>query len=247
MISFLALILLLTSVDAFKVLPTKHFAVKSTLAKLPTQTTAPIRSLTTFALQSSISDETYTEWLDDMIYSGDIEGYIRRRSKDLITDDFLDFLKFKLDECADDDEKTVIQEVFSLIDVKLQQTEGLIDSGVVFEKRLDKVLFKAPNQRRAFIKENFDDMSDAFVEFIQNELKTTTDIDSKVVLASILQLIGQEKQVDLLGNNAVILQRADGTLGEQFEKKESELLQGGSVRENLGKMSIGDQNEQARQ
>jgi len=95
----------------------------------------------------------------------------------------------------------------------------------VFENRLDKILFTAPNLRRNLIEEKLDEMTDGFVEYVQSEMKTTMDSDSKVVLASILQMIGQLKNADLLGKNANVLKEADASLGEQFAKKADIVLQ----------------------
>jgi hypothetical protein len=98
-------------------------------------------------------------------------------------------------------------------------TDGITDSGVVFEKRLDKILFAPPNARRDYIKENINDMTLGFIEYVQNELKVMTDADSKVVLASVLQMIGQAKNEDLLGTDVSVLTQADGNLGDEYAKK----------------------------
>ena len=44
--------------------------------------------LRVYCSSQPLSDETLEEWLDDMIYSGDIEGFIRKRSRDVVSDDF---------------------------------------------------------------------------------------------------------------------------------------------------------------
>ena len=176
------------------------------------------------------------EWLDDMIYCGDIEGYIRRRSKDVVTDDFREYLDERIAECQDEDEKQVLSEITLLLSEKLRLSDGMVDSEEVFESRLDKILFTAPNQRKAFIQENIGEMSLGLVEYVQREMKDTTDSDSKVVLASILQLIGQAKGSDLLGNMAALLAGADSSLGDQFAAPTSVLLGEG--------VKVGDKNEQ---
>ena len=102
-------------------------------------------------------------------------------------------------------------------------TDGVSGADIVFEKRLDKILFAPPNIRRDFIKENMNDMTPGFIEYIQQELKATEDSDSKVVLASILQMIGQVKNQDLLGENVQVLTAADESLGDQFAKKKLSL------------------------
>lgn len=162
------------------------------------------------------STEELDSWLEDMIYSGDIDGFIRRRAKDVVTDDFLDFLDSKLESSDDEELQQVIKEIIESIEGRLNMTDGLVDSGVVFEKRLDKILFTPPNQRKIFIEENKADMTLGFIDYIQSEMKTMEDMDSKVVMASILQMIGQVKQTDLLGSNAAILKNADASLGEQY-------------------------------
>lgn len=86
-----------------------------------------------------------------------------------------------------------------MVQEKLRLTDGIADSGVVFERRLDKILFAPPNARRDFIKQNAAEMTAGFVEYVQSELKQMADQDSKVVLASVLQMIGQVKNEDLLG------------------------------------------------
>lgn len=199
-------------------------------------------------LQSTPTDEQYEEWLDDMIYSGDIAGFIRRRSTDLLSEDFKDFLEEKLLECEEEDEKDVLSEIIGIIDEKLRQTDGMSDSGVAYESRLDKILFTPPNARRDYITEKIEEMTAGFVGYVQKEMKSTTDTDSKVVLASILQLIGQVKNTDLLGNNAALLKNADASLGDQFAKN-STLLEGGSIADSknlMGGVNLGDRNEQVK-
>ena len=204
--------------------------------------------MTRFSSPQPISDETMEEWLDDMIYCGDIEGYIRRRSKDVVTDDFREYLDERLADCQDEDEKQVLSEITLLLTEKLRLSDGLVDSEEVFEARLDKILFTSPNQRKAFIQENIAEMSLGMVEYVQREMKETSDTDSKVVFASILQLIGQAKGADLLGSLAGILSGADSSLGDQFAAPVSSLL-GDSMSLDEAKeagMKVGDQNEQVR-
>lgn len=181
-----------------------------------------------------VTDEQMSDWLDDMIYSGDIPGYMLRNSKDVVTEDFFEYLGERIESCDDPDEKRVFQDVYKMLEERLRMTDGLIDSGVVFENRLDKILFTAPNLRKALIEEKLDEMTDGFIEYVQKELKTTSDSDSKVVLASILQMIGQLKNADLLGKDATVLKAADATLGDQYAKKPDLLLQ---------KDVVGDRNE----
>jgi uncharacterized protein (DUF2267 family) len=172
-----------------------------------------------------VTDEQLAEWLDDMIYSGDIPGYMLRNSKDVVTEDFLEYICERINGCDDADEKRVFKDIEKMLQDKLRMTDGLFDSGIVFENRLDKILFTAPNLRKALIEEKIDDMTDGFIEYVQKELKTTTDSDSKVVLASVLQMIGQFKNSDLLGKDVSVLKAADASLGDQFAKKPDIFLQ----------------------
>lgn len=172
-------------------------------------------------LQVYITDEQLEEYLQDMIYSGDISGYIKRNAKNIVNDDFISYLKEKIDECKDEDELSVYNEIDALITQKLSTTDGITNSGIVFENRLDKILFSPPNLRRKMMEDNIDDLSPGFISYIQQELAENPDIDSKVVLASILQLIGDIKSNDYLGTDdrKVLMANADASLGDQFAKK----------------------------
>jgi hypothetical protein len=240
---FVLLALVATTSDSFR------FSYRGQRFATTQQSRLLIDRISTVKLYSSpqpISDETMEEWLDDMIYCGDIEGYIRRRSKDVVTDDFREYLDERLEACHDQDEKQVLSEIALMVGEKLRISDGLVDSEEVFESRLDRVLFTAPNQRKAFIKENIEEMSLGFVEFVQREMKETADGDSKVVFASILQLIGQVKGADLLGSFAGILAGADSSLGDQFAPASSPLLDGvGNLDEAKEEgTKLGDKNEQ---
>ena len=197
------------------------------------------------------SDADMETWLQDMIFSGDMNGYILRQKSQVVTIDFIEYVEERLELSGDEDEKGALQEVLQAVQVKYKETEGLVDSGVVFEKRLDRILFCAPNKRTELIKnEMAEDLTPAFIQYVQDELKNTQDTDGKVVLASILQLMGQSSAVgrDLLGGSAAILSLADATLGDQFKREESELqfsMAGmGGVVENKDKFGVGDRNEQ---
>jgi hypothetical protein len=85
-----------------------------------------------FAAQT---DEDFEQLLDDMIYSGDIEGFLRRNSRDLINEDFLDFLEEKVETLTEEDEKEVVQSIMAMIDEKIRLTDGLSDSVAVYETR----------------------------------------------------------------------------------------------------------------
>ena len=81
------------------------------------------------------TDEEMEVWLQDMMYSGDLLGFVRRRARDVVTLDFVEYVEERLELCQDEDEKGVLSEIFGLVSDKLKETEGLVDSGVVFEKR----------------------------------------------------------------------------------------------------------------
>ncbi len=169
-----------------------------------------------------VTDEQLEGWLDDMIYSGDIDGYIKRNAKNVMNNDFLEYLTERKESSNDEDELKVYDEIYNKISAKVIQSDGSSDSGILFEKRLDSILFTPPNQRKSIIEENIKDMTPGFIEYVQDELKTSPDKDSKVVLASILQLIGQVKNIDniLAADEAKILAKnADATLGDQFKKE----------------------------
>ena len=147
-----------------------------------------------------ISDKTYEEWLDDIIYSGDINGYIRRHGNDLVTDDFCGYLEERIETCQDNDEKKVIEDIVLVIHNQLNRSDGLEDSELIYEKRLDRILFNSPQKRREYIKNISDDLTVGFIHYIKTEITSSSDSDVKVVLASILQMIGQLKNMDLLDN-----------------------------------------------
>jgi hypothetical protein len=173
-----------------------------------------------------VTDEQLEGWLDDMIYSGDIDGYIKRNAKNVMNNDFLEYLTERKESSNDEDELNVYDEIYNKISAKVIQSDGSSDSGILFEKRLDSILFTPPNQRKSIIEENMKDMTPGFIEYVQDELKTSPDKDNKVVLASILQLIGQVKNIDniLAADEAKILAKnADATLGDQFKKETTDV------------------------
>ena len=162
------------------------------------------------------------------------------------------------EESDDEEEADVLKSIVTLIQEKLRQTDGLgADSDMIFEMRLDKLLFAPPNSRKTYITENIDDFSEGFVEYVQKELRTVVDTDSKVVLASCLQLIGQVKETNLLADGeSDMLNMADSSLGDQFAKKDTSglILDGDgaslsnaietSKKEKKTDKMIGERNEQ---
>jgi hypothetical protein len=41
-----------------------------------------------------------------------------------------------------------------------------------YEKRLDKLLYTAPNRRGVFVEENIEDMTDGFISHVKRQLAT---------------------------------------------------------------------------
>ena len=195
----------------------------------------------THLLMADLSNEEIMEgWVEDMIYSGDMQSYVSRYGKDVLCEEFVSYLHSRMTEVNDKDEKASLKEVLAAIQGGFASTDGMGgDSGVVFENRLNQILFTAPNQRRLFIEENLENMTPGFVEYIQEELRTIADSDSKVVIASILKLLGEVKGADLLGGASAMLDFADASLGDDFKKEDrmAELI------ESTKGQNVGDRNE----
>lgn len=193
------------------------------------------------------SDSEMEEWLDDMVFSGDIKGYLVREQGKLLTEDFIDYVDERLEKADDDDEKDAYQEVLNLLTQRRAETDGSTDSTVAHEKRLDQILFTAPNKRLNLIEgELADDITPGFISYIQDELKDSDDADSKVVYASILKLIGDAQGSDVLGGGASYLKKADASLGDNFSQESSLLATGENINEvKDGQEAVGDdRNEQ---
>ena len=189
------------------------------------------------------NEEIMEGWITDMIYSGDMEGYVRRFGKDILCEEFVEYLGEKIETADDEDERQTMNEVLSLIEAGVKSTDGLgQDSTMIFENRLNQILFTAPNQRKTFIEENLSDISDGFVQYTQETLMDTTDTDSKVVIASILKMIGEVKGVDLLGGAESMLQFADKSLGDDFDKTDVALEDALAEAAAKGN-TVGDRNE----
>jgi len=174
-----------------------------------------------------------------MIFSGDMNGYLRRNAADLLCPEFVDFLEKRSAEEKDDEERAAIEQALSLVKAAMDLTDGMGQmSGVAFESRLDKILFAAPSKRKAFIESIADEITPGFVDYVQKELKETADQDSKVVLASILKFIGEVKKQDVVGGAAVLLNEADESLGEEFAKKNN------ANAELVAELAVSNRNEQ---
>ena len=193
------------------------------------------------------TDDEMSDWLDDMVFSGDLEGFLMREQNKLLSEDFIDYVDERVEQAEDEDEKGAFQEVLSLLESRRKATDGNAESGVAFEARLDKILFTAPNKRLELIKEELaDEITEGFIGYVQDEMKESGDSDAKVVYASILKLIGEAKGTDFLGSSASVLAGADKSLGDQFAKPESFLASGDGLLEAANdKTAIGDdRNEQ---
>eukprot|EP00607_Mallomonas_marina_P007390 CAMPEP_0182420442 /NCGR_PEP_ID=MMETSP1167-20130531/5244_1 /TAXON_ID=2988 /ORGANISM="Mallomonas Sp, Strain CCMP3275" /LENGTH=631 /DNA_ID=CAMNT_0024596389 /DNA_START=25 /DNA_END=1920 /DNA_ORIENTATION=+ len=163
---------------------------------------------------SALSEDSMSEVLEEMIFSGDVEGFVRRRAKDVVQEEYVSFLNNKLTECDDDDEKTAISDVLAIIKEKMRVTEGLGENtGLVFESRLDKILFTNPSQRLEWMKENREELSEGFIEYVKEEMKNNDDADNKMVIASVLQLIGQVTNTDVLGSDTSLLDQSASLIG----------------------------------
>jgi len=192
---------------------------------------------------SNLSDEEImANWLEEMIYSGDMAGYVRRQSKDLICEQFLEFLQERSAAVTDEDEKQAILEALNIVAANFKLTDGMGgESGIAYEKRLDNILFIKGNLRKAYVQEHPEELTDGFLEYIQKELKSTEDQDSKVVLASILKIVSEVKGSDYLGGASIMLSRADETLGEEYAQKSLADVVGAAQN---GASGIQDRNEQ---
>ena len=208
--------MLSTTSDAFwlstfpqrcQIIQQKLLSITSTSLKIPTNIRTLINSRTATLLSMSTrieEDDEYEELLEEMIYSGDFTAFIRKKSKDIITTDFLDFLQEREKSAEDIDDKTVLSEIINIINNKIRLSDGMggnVES--IFEARLDKILYTAPNKRQLYIEENIEDMTDGFIDHVKRQMSTDKDIDNKVVFASILKLISQVKGTDLLGKHAI--------------------------------------------
>jgi len=187
-----------------------------------------------YNFQSSIKMSTQEEidaenevimngWLEDIIYSGDSIGYLKRRASEMLCREFLDFLTKKANETTDSDEKDAISEVLNIVKSSMDLTDGMGQlSGLAYESRLDQILFTPPNKRKVYLNEISNDLTPAFIDYIQKELKLSNDQDSKVVLASILKMVGEVKGIDAMAGSAILLAQADETLGDEFKKVNEE-------------------------
>jgi hypothetical protein len=168
------------------------------------------------------NEEIMTGWIEEMIYSGDMAGYVNRYSTDLVCEEFEEFLGERVQACDDEDERIAVTEALNLISRQLRSTDGMgADSDLVFENRLNQILFTAPNRRKQFIKDNLEEMTDGFIDYIQQDIKNSDDQDSKVVLASVLKTISTVKGQDVIGGASAMLQFADETLGDEFKKEDT--------------------------
>jgi hypothetical protein len=193
------------------------------------------------------NDDQMEDLLDEMIYSGDFTGFVRRKSNQVLSEEFLEYLQEREKSAEDIETKTVVHEIMNLVSEKIRLSDGMVNGELIFEERLDKILYTAPNKRLQYIEENISDMTDGFIAHIKKQMTNDKDIDNKVVFASILKLISQVKGYDLLGAEAVLLSQADSSLGDQFAKPVSSgLITDGSPVDIDSAAAVvpGDRNEQ---
>ena len=165
----------------------------------------------------------------------------------MLCNEFVEFLTKKTSETDDDDERSAIQEALSMVQKGMDQTDGLGGSSAeVFEKRLDGILFIPPNQRKAHLEEIKEDLTLSFIEYVQIQMNEADDTDEKVVFATILKSIGEVKNDNLLGGASVLLQQADGSLGEEYAEKEEDPNKDGASYQSQfqQEMGIANRNEQ---
>lgn len=203
-------------------------------------------SLVLRMMDDELTDAELEEILDEMLYSGDVEGCIRKRVKYLMNDNFLGFVEEKMEKSEDEDEKIVMKEIITNIEERITAAGGLSDSTSDFEKRLDKILFTPPNKRRQYIEEISGELSPAFLDYVKTQMQQAEDPDVKIVMATVLQIMGDTTGSDLLGRSKALLRGADGSLGKEFEKETStsDVLQLGSEPFGDKPVSIGDRNDQ---
>lgn len=201
------------------------------------------------AQEVAVTDDELAELLDEMIYSGDFTGFMRKKTNQVVNEDFLEYLQEREQAADDEDDRAVYKEIITMVSDKIRLSDGIENVESVFEKRLDKILYAAPNKRKAWIEDNAEDMTEGFIAHIKKNMAVEKDIDNKVVFASILQLIGQVKGSDFLGEASVLLSRADASLGDQFAKPISSIITEGTEVSDIKtaekeKAALGDRNEQ---
>ena len=215
-----------------RITKTSSFSHKFPPARLFNKNVATER-LIGFKLHVSKEYETI---LDDMLYSGEMNILFNRYNKIVMNENFLSFVSSKIESANEEDEVQVMMMIKDRIKDRLRKSEGLENPEEVFEKRLDTIVFTAPKYRKEYITEHLEEMSEGFICFVKDVLQKQEDLDSKVVLASILQLIGQAKNVDLLGQYSNLLNYADSTLGDEFGQKNEDFE---------SSVLVGNRNEQA--
>lgn len=189
-------------------------------------------------LYSTKVKEDFSALLEDLMYSGELETLLKRNSKRIFQESFMNFLADKLTSADDEDEIEMMKDIQQRVGQKLKETGGDMAVELVYDTRLDKIAFTAPKLRRKYITDNIHEMTDGFILHVQRLLQEIPDEESKIVLASILQMIGQAKKIDLLGQYSTLL-----------NKNDQDLLEGNvqNLNENLEQSAIvGNRNEQVR-
>lgn len=185
-----------------------------------------------------LSESAMERLLEDVLYSGDVEAVYRRNSRTFLHQKFYSFLKEKLNSFDDDDERTIVQNVLGMIESQIQLSDGMgQDSDLLYERRLDKIVFANPSERSQVLKELQDDLSPGFISFLQSEMKSSKDLDVKVVIAEILHEISVMKGGEYLDSTDKKLLTKESGINHLHDVQE--------VSDQLQRLSkLGDRNEQ---
>ena len=130
--------------------------------------------------------------VEDILFSGDVESVYRRNTKMFSSLQFLSFLQNKLLQLgiSEAEEKEILQETIQRVQHILSSTDGMgTDSEIIYEKRLDKIVYSNPGERKNVLEEMKGDLTLGFIQFIETELQNSNDIDIKIALSEILGTI----------------------------------------------------------
>jgi hypothetical protein len=72
------------------------------------------------SLYMSTADDHMEEILEDIIFSGDVAGFVRK-SKDVLEPDFKTFLDGRMSSCHEDDERRILTEIIQLVTAKQEE------------------------------------------------------------------------------------------------------------------------------
>jgi hypothetical protein len=109
----------------------------------------------------------------------------------------VEFVKQKTAETEDEDEREaytgILQQLLDFVTVKSTQERG---TSYENEQFLNEILRRPGQYRRQYVEENSDKVTDAFVAYVMDQSKVYDDMNSKVVVASILRILGEVKGAD---------------------------------------------------